>query len=116
MNADIRLALFNRTYDALGKGQLSDGKSRKKKPLTCGASYKPPALPGDTYLSLSAEGQSRHFDRYFRSTAITGHFSVSGGIAQKCHSRLAALVMSGLPPMATLAKMASDELPPISNV
>jgi hypothetical protein len=30
MNADIRLALFNRTYDALGKGQLSDGKSRKK--------------------------------------------------------------------------------------
>jgi hypothetical protein len=24
-------------------------------------------------LSLSAEGQSRHFDRYFRSTAITGH-------------------------------------------
>lgn len=106
MNADIRLALFNRTYDALGKGQLSDGKSRKKTP----------ALPGDTYLSLSAEGQSRHFDRYFRSTAITGHFSVSGGIAQKCHSRLAALVMSGLPPMATLAKMASDELPPISNV
>jgi hypothetical protein len=32
MNADIRLALFNRTYDALGKGQLSDGKSRKKNP------------------------------------------------------------------------------------
>jgi hypothetical protein len=30
MNADIRLALFNRTYDAPGKGQLSDGKSRKK--------------------------------------------------------------------------------------
>src|SRR5580700_3156120 len=48
MNADIRLALFNRMYDALGKGQLSDGKSRKKT-LTCGASYKPPALPGDTY-------------------------------------------------------------------
>jgi hypothetical protein len=25
----MRLALFNRTYDALGKGQLSDGKSRE---------------------------------------------------------------------------------------
>jgi hypothetical protein len=97
----------------LGKGNCPM-ENPVKKTLTCGASYKPSALPGDTYLSLSAEGQSRHFDRYFRSTAITGHFSVSGGIAQKCHSRLAALVMSGLPPMATLAK--SDELPPISNV
>jgi len=48
MNADIRLALFNRTYDALGKGQLSD-ENPEKKLLTCGASYKPPALPGDTY-------------------------------------------------------------------
>jgi pimeloyl-ACP methyl ester carboxylesterase len=35
---------------------LSDRKCREKnstkKLLTCGASYKPPALPGDTYLPL----------------------------------------------------------------
>ena len=54
MNADKRLALFNRTYDVLNKGNCPIEKCREKnstkKLLTCGASYKPPALPGDTYL------------------------------------------------------------------
>jgi hypothetical protein len=49
MNADTRLALFNRTHDALGKGNCPMGKRRRKNLLTCGATYKPPALPGDTY-------------------------------------------------------------------
>jgi hypothetical protein len=54
MNADTRLALFNRTYDVLNKGNCPIEKYREKnstkKLLTCGASYKPPALPGDTYV------------------------------------------------------------------
>ncbi len=47
MNADKRLALLNLLR--LGKGSCPIGKHPRKKLLTRGASYKPPALPGDTY-------------------------------------------------------------------
>src|SRR4249919_2374200 len=43
MNAD------NRRHDDLGKGNCPMGKTPPKTLLTCGASYKPPALPGDIY-------------------------------------------------------------------
>ena len=60
MNADTRLALFNRTYDVLNKGNCPIEKCREKnstkKHLTCGASYKPPALPGDIYCCFRGLG------------------------------------------------------------
>lgn len=52
MNADKRLALLNLLR--LGKGSCPIGKHPRKKLLTRGASYKPPALPGDTYLPQNA--------------------------------------------------------------
>ena len=64
MNADTRLALFNRTYDVLNKGNCpienAAKKNSTKKLLTCGAPYKPPALPGDSYLG-----------RWFRYSAFS---------------------------------------------
>lgn len=50
MNADKRLALLNLLR--LGKGSCPIGKHPRKKLLTRGASYKPPALPGDTYCGI----------------------------------------------------------------
>ena len=65
MNADTRLALFNRTYDVLNKGNWPIENAAKKL-LTCGASYKPPALPGDTYpkslsyfFTMTAQGNRK---------------------------------------------------------
>ena len=55
MNAD------NRRHDDLGKGNCPMGKTPPKTLLTCGASYKPPALPGDTYLDNTAKHASPIF-------------------------------------------------------
>jgi len=67
MNADIRLTLFIRTYDALGKGNGARGKCHEKhsakKLLTCGASYKPPALPGDAYSTNALGAWGHHNEK-----------------------------------------------------
>lgn len=54
MNADKRLALLNLLR--LGKGSCPIGKHPRKKLLTRGASYKPPALPGDIYQMFVRQG------------------------------------------------------------
>ena len=54
MNAD------NRRHDDLGKGNCPMGKTPPKTLLTCGASYKPPALPGDTYYKAVRPSPAHH--------------------------------------------------------
>src|SRR4029077_19819805 len=55
MNAD------NRRHDDLGKGNCPMGKTPPKTLLTCGASYKPPALPGDTYCMIFRQREQDAF-------------------------------------------------------
>ena len=54
------------------------GKTPLKTLLTCGASYKPPALPGDTYKLLDAVCM-------VATTKFLEHFS--GGYRNKPHRR-----------------------------
>ena len=67
MNADKRLALFNRTYDVLNKGNCpienAAKKNSTKKLLTCGAPYKPNSGTRPHAAGFALEkGPCRHDD------------------------------------------------------
>ena len=58
MNADKRLALYNLTREPQRQLAIVQSENTTKKLLTRGASYKPPALPGDIYFCPRAPDRS----------------------------------------------------------
>ena len=79
MNAD------NRRHDDLGKGNCPMGKTPPKTLLTCGASYKPPALPGDIYwATYSIRGRSSARGRVWSGPWRHRRAAVGFG----CHGKL----------------------------
>ena len=88
MNAD------NRRHDDLGKGNCPMGKTPPKTLLTCGASYKPPALPGDTSPLSWLEGCSCSARR--RSRTRHGRDPLPATDAARIGMRLELTVSSGV--------------------
>jgi hypothetical protein len=76
MNANTGLMLLNRSSE-----QQRMLRKSLERHLTCGASYKPPALPGDTYLS----GALMLWSKIMSNTRVDGwHGATSSRFRLSC--------------------------------